>query len=119
SLDKVVEVERMRMPFYVEDFVREILGRVTNGDPNYYLLRKEKGKVYEVNIVVKDRKRVKVIAEVKWRGEVTRRDLEGMYVLGSSYENAKKIVVVPSKSVVKGDLGEVEVVTPEDLLNGM
>jgi hypothetical protein len=95
-----------RKGIYAEWFFERLLAE------NYGL---EPVKVFEpeVDIALAEFDKIKVVAEVKWQGRVTKADVRKAEKKLEQFEGAEKLLIVPSKERIAST--ELKVVTPKEL----
>lgn len=93
-----------KVPRHVEQFFRRLLAKLFGMQS---CLIKEKS--LEIDIVLAEFQRLRVVGEVKWKDKVTRREIKEIDEKLSRFRNCKKIVVVPSLNVLECEPKNAEV----------
>ncbi|MFW6194470.1 MAG: hypothetical protein ACOC5L_03015 [Halobacteriota archaeon] len=100
QIEKVVEI---LIPRHVEQFYRNLLAKI-------FGLRKGVAITndLEVDIVLTDFKKIKVVAEVKWKKSVSRTEISRVEENLNKFD-ARKILIVPHKQIIEREPEGVEV----------
>ena len=99
---------RKLLPLHVEQFFRNLLAKLYDMIPAKIL-----EKDYDVDIVLLDYRRIKLVGEVKWKEYIERRELAKTELVLSKFATAKKIIVVPDSSALPYTPEKVEVWDPQ------
>jgi len=85
-IGKVIEI---KIPFHVEQFFRNLLSKL-------FGMKKVIIEEPEIDIALTDFKKLKVIAEVKWKNRVSKREIDKIERAFSNFD-CRKILIVPDK----------------------
>ncbi len=96
----------VRLPFLIERFVERFMAE-------YFGMKPVKIMDPEIDIALVKFKRLGVVAEVKWRKDITKKDIRNAERKLEMFSQAKKILVVPDKNEVP--YTELEVWDTEEL----
>ena len=83
----------VRLPFLVERFIERYLAE-------YFGMKPVKIMEPEIDIALVKFKKLSLVAEVKWREEITKKEIKKVERKLESFPDARKILVVPDKSTV-------------------
>jgi hypothetical protein len=91
AVGEIKKVINTLLPRHIENFFGNILSKIFN-------LKREvfKEKDYDIDIVLSDLKKPKIVAEVKWK-KITKKDLEKIYQNLNRINAEKKILIIPQK----------------------
>lgn len=103
---KVVEE---RIPHHAERFFENLLAQE-------YGLKKVAIEQPEIDIALVEFKKVKLIAEVKWKKQIDAKDLAAWENKLSLFKEARKLLIVPERKLLKSVPAQVEVIDVENLL---
>ncbi len=101
-----------KIPFHVEMFFRTLLGKLF--DYRIFLYQKP----MEVDIVMGDFKKIKLVAEVKWKQSIDKNDVRKIEDKLANF-HAKKMMIVPDKTELPREPRDVEVCDPGDIVSMM
>ena len=87
----------------MEQFFRDLLSKMF-GLWNEIISKPE----YEIDIALTDFKRLKVIAEVKWKKKVSKREIEKIERVFSNFD-CRKILIVPDRKALEKEPKGIEV----------
>jgi len=110
NLDKKYLLERI--PFYVEDFFRNLFSKIFNqrifiiNEPNL-----------EIDIVLGDFRKIKLVGEVKWKEKVNRKEIFEIENKLNTFKDARKILIVPEKSCLETFPSSLEVFDVNDIIS--
>ncbi len=93
ELDKKYITELV--PKHVEWFFRDLLSKIFNMR-NFILNRPE----MEIDIALADFKKLKVVAEVKWKKIVNKNEIKNIEEKLGKFKNCRKILIVPDENVL-------------------
>ncbi len=93
-----------KIPFYVEDFFRELLAKLF--DCNIVMIRKPQ---LEIDIALTKFKRLFLVGEVKWKNNISEKEIKNVEEKLNKFKDAKKILIVPSKESLEVEPEKVEV----------
>ena len=110
DLDKKYLLEKI--PFYVEDFFRNLLAKIYNY--RIFIINRPN---LEIDIVLGDFKRIKLVGEVKWRENIDKREILVMDKKLEKFGKAKKILIVPNKNNLDTFPEKTEVYDVRDIIN--
>lgn len=107
--DRIVPKKQMKktldikMPSHIEQFIGNLLSKI-------FGLYREKiiGKDYEVDIALTDFKKLKVVAEVKWRRELDEGELRRVEEVLGKFK-CRKVLIVPERDMVRREPKDIEV----------
>ncbi|MHA1593291.1 MAG: hypothetical protein ACTSXJ_08440 [Candidatus Baldrarchaeia archaeon] len=99
-----------RLPRYMEWFFEDLLARVFGMQP-VKIARPE----LEVDIALREHKRIKIVAEIKWKREVDEREVRSIEEKLSKFD-ARRLLIVPTKDVLKRTPENIEVWDWTDIL---
>lgn len=100
QIEKVVEI---LIPRHVEQFYRNLLAKIFGLQKGVVITND-----LEVDIALTDFKKIKVVAEVKWKKSVSRTEISRVEENLNKFE-VKKILIVPKKQVLEREPKDVEV----------
>ncbi|AEC51916.1 hypothetical protein PNA2_1000 [Pyrococcus sp. NA2] len=109
--ENVGEILRRRIPIYMEWFFEELLERYFGMQP----IKIAKPEL-EVDIALRDFKRIKVVGEVKWRESIGEKEIRKAEEKLRRFGEARKMLIVPSKDSLKREPRGIEVWDWEDFL---
>ncbi len=89
---------RSRLPHYIEAFVREFLSEYF-GLPEGIYIERSREEITEIDVAL-GRKRIEVVAEVKWKERLTRKEVREIEEKLGRFEEARKILFVKDVSGV-------------------
>ena len=103
----LIEVEKVfyeKLPLHVEQFFRNLLSKITG-------MRKSKiiEKDYDIDIVLKSFQKIKVVAEVKWKKFISRREIYRIEENLNKFRQARKILIVPDSKVLEEEPEQIEI----------
>ncbi len=101
---RVGELLKEKMPKYMEWFFEELLARHFKLQP----IKIAKPEL-EIDIALREYKKIKVVVEVKWKESVESRDIRKTEEKLHKFKEAKKILIVPSEDILKREPEEIEV----------
>jgi len=110
NLDKKYLLEKM--PFYVEDFFRNLFSKIFN--QRIFIINKPD---LEIDIVLGDFKRIKLVGEVKWKEKVDRKEIFEVENKLNMFKDARKILIVPEKSCLETFPTSLEVFDVNDIIS--
>jgi len=93
---KIGRLLKERMPLYMEWFFEDFLVRHFGLQP----VKVAKPQL-EIDVALVDHKKVKVVAEVKWKDSVKKEEIRKIEEKLYEFENAEKILIVPEREVLK------------------
>jgi hypothetical protein len=102
DIDEKYIVEKF--PLHVEDFLRELLSKIFG--MRIFLINKP---TMEIDIVLADFKRLRVVGEVKWKNNVTKNEVKKIEEKLKPFKQCKRILVVPERICLEKEPEEVEV----------
>jgi len=108
SFSEVKDTVRTRLGFHVQDFVGRLYSQIMEAKINIYL-----SSDLEIDFILTRRRKILAVAEVKWRSNISRRDLKTFASRTSSIPAKLKLFI--SKVPVEG-WGEVVIKTPQELV---
>ena len=83
----------VRLPFHIERFVERYMAE-------YFGMKPVKIQEPEVDVALVKFKKLSVVAEVKWRKEITKKEIRKVEKKLESFSDARKILVVPDKKSI-------------------
>jgi len=86
-------VTETKIPFHVKQFFRDLLSKL-------FGMKKVIIEDPEIDIALTDFKKLKVIAEVKWKKKVSKREIEKIEKVFSNFD-CRKILIVPDKKALE------------------
>jgi len=98
NLENVLKHAEQILPRLVEGVIREFLAEY-HGLQEGILLKHRRGEVIEIDVALGDGK-IKVLAEVKWRESITKKEVEQIEKKMFGFEAEKYYLVVPDGSSV-------------------
>ena len=99
-----------KLPKHIEAFFRDLLAKLFK--KRCFIISKPG---FEVDIVLGDFKKLSLVAEVKWKKEITKKELENIEEKLNKF-NCKKLLIVPDKKIVKKKLKNIEIWDVNDIL---
>ncbi len=112
DLDEKYLVEKM--PFYVEDFFRHLFARMFK--LRTFMIRRAD---MEMDIVLGDFRKVKIVGEVKWKKRVGRDEIRKISEKFQKFRDSRKILIVPDDSCVERVPDDVEIWDVERILRNL
>ncbi len=108
--EQVKKVVERKLPLHVEQFFRNLLA-------DHFGLWKETivDRNYEIDIALTDFRKLKVVAEVKWKNRVSKDEIRKIEDVLNKF-NCKKILIVPDKNVLEREPEGIEVWDVNDVL---
>ncbi len=109
--DKQIEnIIEDKLPLHVEQFFRDLLSKI-------FGLNKEiiSEKDYEVDIVLTEFKKIKIVAEVKWRNKISESEIRKVENTLNRFD-CRKILIVPNKKDVEREPQSIELWDMKDIL---
>ncbi|MCD6368550.1 MAG: ATP-binding protein [Thermoproteales archaeon] len=110
-LRSIEKVFQELLPRHVEQYLRNLLSKIYGMTPAKII---ESG--YDVDIVLLDLQRIKLVGEVKWRKDIERKELRKIEAILSGFKGAKRILIVPEKTSLPYTPEDIEVWDVEDIL---
>jgi len=110
SLQQIEKISLERIPFHVEQFFRDLLSKMF-GLWTEIISKPE----YEIDIALTDFKKLKVIAEVKWKNRVSKKEIEKIERVFSNFD-CKKILIVPYEKALEKKPKGMEVLDVERII---
>jgi len=110
SLQQIEKISLERIPFHVEQFFRDLLSKMF-GLWTEIISKPE----YEIDIALTDFKKLKVIAEVKWKNRVSKKEIEKIEKVFSNFD-CKKILIVPYEKALEKKPKGMEVLDVERII---
>ncbi|HDO19227.1 MAG TPA: ATP-binding protein [Thermoplasmatales archaeon] len=101
-----------KFPVHVEQFFRGLIAKVLG--MRAFMIRKPD---VEINLAFADHKKLKVVGEVKWKGNVGRGEIRKMEEKFSRYRSCKKILVVQSEDCLDFEPRSIEVWDVKRIVN--
>ncbi|RLE60616.1 MAG: ATP-binding protein [Thermoprotei archaeon] len=101
--DLDVKYFREKLPHHVETFFRNLLAKIFNLTPAAVV------KPYEIDVALVEFNKLRVVAEVKWRKSLDKSVLRRIERKLSSFRNVRRILIVPSESILPERLEDIEV----------
>ena len=97
------KVFKEKLPIHIEQFIGNLMAKM-------FGLYRERiiGKDYEVDIALTDFKKLKVVAEVKWRRRIKLYEMKKIEDDLSRF-NCRKILIVPDKNIVEKRMSDIEI----------
>ncbi len=94
--NKIADIYRERQPIYMEWFFEELLSK-------HYGLQPVKiaKPQHEIDIALRDHKQIRLVAEVKWKRKIDRKEVWKIEEKLLRYEKAKKLLIIPSKEILE------------------
>ena len=102
---------RELLPLHVERFFRNLLAKIYGMTP-----AKIVEKDYDIDVVLLDYKRIKLIGEIKWREHIREEELRKIEFVLSKFATAKKIIIVPDTSALPYTPRGIEIWDPQKIL---
>ena len=93
-----------KIPLHVEDFFRSLFSKLFR--MRTFIINKPE---MEVDIVLVEFKKLKVVAEIKWKNNVSRSEIKRAEEKLKKFKDCKKILIVPEISVVEKEPKEIEI----------
>ena len=93
-----------KIPKHVEDFFRSLLSKLFG--MRAFIINKPD---MEIDIALAEFKKLKIVAEVKWKNNVSRGEMKRVEEKLKKFRNCRKILIVPEKNAVEKEPEEVEV----------
>ncbi|MCD6143426.1 MAG: ATP-binding protein [Thermococcus sp.] len=93
---KIGRLLKERIPLYMEWFFEDFLVRHFGFQP----VKVAKPQL-EIDVALVDHKKVKVVAEVKWKDSVKKEEIRKIEEKLHEFENAEKILIVPEREALK------------------
>jgi len=87
------KIVKSRMPLLVERFIERLLAELYGYKPVKVLEP-------EIDIALVEYQRIRLVAEVKWVGKLDRRAVRNIEAKLSQFPDARKLLVVPDKTIV-------------------
>ena len=103
SPQQIEKISLERIPFHVEQFFRNLLSKLF-GLWSEIISKPE----YEIDIALTDFKKLKVIAEVKWKNRVNKKEIEKIEEVFSNFD-CRKILIVPDRKALEKEPKGIEV----------
>ncbi len=100
QIERVVEI---LIPRHVEQFYRNLLPKIFGLQKGVVITND-----YEIDLALTDFKKIKVVAEVKWKKSVSRTEISRVEENLNGFE-ARKILIVPHKQIIEREPEGVEV----------
>ena len=97
-IERVMEI---KIPFHVEQFFRNLLSKL-------FGMKKVIIEEPEIDIALTDFKKLKVIAEVKWKNRVSKKEIEKIEEVFSNFD-CRKILIVPDRKALEKEPKGIEV----------
>jgi len=103
SVQQIEKITLEKLPFHVEQFFRDLLSKI-------FGLWSEiiSTPMYEIDIALTDFRKLKVIAEVKWKEKVDKKYIRKLEETFSNF-NCRKILIVPNKRALEKEPEDIEV----------
>jgi len=98
----IESVVNKKLPFHVEQFFRNLLSKM-------YGMKKVMIEEPEIDIALCEFKKIKLVAEVKWKGNVSRNEIKRIEEKFEKFKNCRKILIVPETDVLEKEPGEIEI----------
>ena len=97
-----------KLPYHIEDFFANVLAKK-------YGLKKVKIQEPEIDIALTNFKKIWLIAEVKWKKNITK---EHIIKIENKFKpfKCKKFLIVPDRSKIRFKLNDVEIIDIDDLI---
>lgn len=96
SENEVRRVFREKLPLHAEDFFRNLLAKMFGFKTGKIIERD-----YDIDIVLHSFRKVKLVAEVKWREEMEWEEIERIGKILSRFpKNVRKILIIPEKTML-------------------
>ena len=92
--NQLLKVLGEKLPIHVEQFMGNLLAKIFG-----FYREKIVGRDYEIDIALTDFKRLRVVAEVKWRRELERGEIKRVEEMLGKFD-CRKILIVPDKDVL-------------------
>ena len=105
-IERVIEA---KIPFHVEQFFRNLLSKL-------FGMKKVVIEDPEIDIAFTEFKKLKVIAEVKWKKRISKREIETIEEKLNKFKHVKKYLIVPEKNVLERKPRNIEVLDVEKIL---
>ncbi|MCD6114683.1 ATP-binding protein [bacterium] len=93
-----------KIPMHVEDFLRELLGKIFG--MRVFLINKPN---LEVDIALVGFQKLKIVGEVKWKKRVGRAEMKEIEEKLGKFKGCRKILIVPSEKALEKELKGIEV----------
>lgn len=111
-LETVEKVFKELLPQHVERFFRELMSKLFGMIP-----AKIVEKDYDIDIVLLDLQRIKLVGEVKWKETIEKNELFKIESNLSRFKGAKKIIIVPKEDALPYTPEKIEIWDVESILN--
>jgi hypothetical protein len=98
-----------KIPMHVESFFRDLLSKC-------FGLKKVIIEKPEIDIALTDFKKLKVVAEVKWKKGLSEEELKSIEEKLNEFE-CKKFLILPTRKALKRKLKDITVLDVEDVIN--
>ncbi len=96
--NEVARIVRERIPIHIEDFLRNLLAKIHGLKPGKIV-----EKDYEIDIALYTHKKLKLVAEVKWKKEVNRREVAKINNTLTQYD-CEKLLITQDKTKIQGEI---------------
>ena len=105
----IENVVKKKLPFHIEQFFRNLLSKI-------YGMKKVIIEEPEIDIALCEFKKIKVVAEVKWKKNVSRNEIKRIEEKLGKFRKCRKILIVPASNALEKEPEEVEIWDVERVL---
>lgn len=100
---QLIKVLNMKRPIHIEQFMGNLLAKI-------FSLYRERiiGRDYEVDIALTDFKKLRVVAEVKWKEDIDERELRRVEEILGRFR-CRRILIVPNKEILGRNIEDIEI----------
>jgi len=100
-IGRVVDI---KCPLHVQQYFRNLLAKIFGLTPKIF-----EAKDFELDIALFEFKKLKVIAEVKWRENVEKHEVKSIEEKLSKFKNTRRIIIVPHREALEKEPEDIEV----------
>jgi hypothetical protein len=111
SAESVRKVVDLKIPFHVQWFFRNLLSKKFGLIPKII-----EEKDLEIDIALFEFKKLKLVAEVKWKEIIDKTEIKSVEKKFSKFGKVKKIMIVPDKKVLEKEPEDIEVWDTNEVL---
>ena len=101
-----------KLPFYIEDFLRNLLAKVYN----YRVFSISKPNL-EVDVALGSFNEIKLVGEIKWRKNISYKQIKEIERKLEKFKDAKKVLIVINKEELDYYPENIEVLDAKDIVS--
>lgn len=105
----VKKIVKEKIPLHAEQFFARFLSK-------RFGMKRVKIEEPELDIVLTEFKKIKVIAEVKWKKNIKRKEIEKIEEKFNKFKKIKKYLIVPNKKAIRKEIKNTKILDIRDIL---